>query len=76
MKSLILLVDLMHLLETIISVPFIEKERQHALKYSRAVLNSKAHLQHLEMRKIYLMTFSQNWKNLYAKSTLCEKKMK
>ena len=33
----------------VISVPFIEKERQYALKYSRAVPNSKARLQHLEM---------------------------
>ena len=33
----------------VISVHFIEKERQHALKYSRAVPNSKARFQHLEM---------------------------
>ena len=39
----------MHLLGTITSVHFMEKERQHALKYSRAVPNAKAHLQHLEM---------------------------
>ena len=42
---------------TVISVHFIEKERQHSLKYSRAVPNSKARLQHLEMTGIYLMTF-------------------
>ena len=34
---------------TVISVHFIEKQRQHALKYYRAVPNSKARLQHLEM---------------------------
>ena len=34
---------------TVISGHFIEKESQHALKYSRAVPNSKARLQHLEM---------------------------
>ena len=39
----------MHLLGTIISVHFIETERQHALKYSRAVPNSKERLQHLEV---------------------------
>ena len=47
----------MHLLGTIISVHFIEKERQHALKYYRTVLNSKARLQHLEMTGIYMITF-------------------
>ena len=74
MKSSTLELDFMHLLGTIISVHFIEKERQHALKYSRAVLNSKARLQHWEMTGIYLMTFLQNWKNLYFISTVCEKK--
>ena len=34
---------------TVISVHFIEKEKQHALKYFRAVPNSKARFQHLEM---------------------------
>ena len=34
---------------TVISVHFIERERQHALKYSRIIPNSKARLQHLEM---------------------------
>ena len=34
---------------TITSVHFIEKEKQHVLKYSRAVPNSKARLQHWEM---------------------------
>ena len=34
---------------TVISVHFIEKERQRALKYSRAVTNSKPRLQNLEM---------------------------
>ena len=42
----------MHLLGTIISVHFIEQERQHALKYSRPVLNSKGRLQHLKMTGI------------------------
>ena len=66
----------MHLLGTIISVHFIEKERQHALKYSRAVPNSKALLQHLEMTGIYLMNFEQNWKKLCVISTLWEKRCK
>ena len=43
----------MHLLGTIISVHFIEKERQYPLKYSKAVPNSKAPLQDLEMTGIY-----------------------
>ena len=43
------LLDFMHLLGTIISVHFIEKERQHALKYSRAVPNFEVRLQHLEL---------------------------
>ena len=34
--------------DTVISVHFTEKERQHALKYSTAVPNSKARLQHVE----------------------------
>ena len=42
MKLLSLSLDFMHLLGTIILVHLIEKERQHALKYSRAVPNSKA----------------------------------
>ena len=44
----------MHLLGKIISVHFKEKERYHALKYSRVLQNSKARLQHLEMTGIYL----------------------
>ena len=42
----------MHFLGTIISVHFTEQERQHALKYSKPVLNSKARLQHLKMTGI------------------------
>ena len=49
MKLLTFSLDFMHLLGTIISVHSIEKARQHALKYSRAVPNSKARLQHLEL---------------------------
>ena len=39
----------MDLLGTIISVHFIEKEKQNALKYSRGVRNSEVCLQHLEI---------------------------
>ena len=51
----------MHLLGTIISVHFIEKERQYPLKYSKAVPNSKAPWQDLEMTGIhdYLLTKPQ-----------------
>ena len=47
----------MHLLETIILVHFVEKERQHVLKYFRAVPNSKILSQSLEMAGMYLMNF-------------------
>ena len=39
----------MHLVGTIISFHFIEKGKQHSLKYSRGVPNSKVCLQHLEI---------------------------
>lgn len=46
---------------------FERKGKINASGYFRVFPSSKALLQPLEMTGIYLMTFYQNWKNLYGK---------